>query len=134
LDNRVPWATDETLGFIQGYDRRSNYFYSPFGFRVGRALGKNWSLTATAEYDLFWSGVQYSYIGSTITNRQTSGYGARGSITLRYKGKDRDFIIEPFITYWSVGKSEPLLSSDGSIAYEPENCTTEAGCKLGINF
>jgi hypothetical protein len=139
LDNEVPWAITSSNEYVSGYDRRSNYLYSPLGFRVDRNLVLGWSATAKAEYDLFWSGNQYSYLSPTVTNRQTSGYGLRGSIAFRYKGRDRDFIIEPFVTYWNIGQSKPLVAPTDQtdsvlVIYEPKNTTTEAGCKFSVSF
>ena len=120
-----------------GYDRRSNYLYSPIGFEATRRFGQGWSFTTKAEFDAFWAGRQISYLSPTVTNRQSSGYGARGSVAFRYKGKVRDFTIEPFITYWNIGKSNTAAFDTDSgtyIAWEPQNTTTEVGCKIGFGF
>jgi hypothetical protein len=135
LDNDTEGKTSST-GY-SGYDRRSNYIYSPVGMKVTKQFAKGWSISSQAEYDLFWLGTQFSYISPTITNHQTSGYGLRGSVELRYKGKERDFVIEPFITYWSIGISntETLLTTSGKyVFWEPANTTTEIGCKIGFSF
>ena len=120
-----------------GYDRRSNYLYSPVGFEVTRRFGEGWSFTTKAEFDAFWAGRQVSYLSPTITNRQSSGYGARGSLVFRHRGAVRDFTIEPFITYWNIGKSSVVEIDTTSGAYflwEPQNTTTEIGCKFGFGF
>jgi hypothetical protein len=139
LDNEIPWGTTDKNEYIDGYDRRSNYLYSPLGIQLAQNLILGWSATTKAEYDLFWSGSQHSYLSSTVTNRQTSGYGLRGSIAFRHKGKVRDFIIEPFVTYWNIGRSKALVVPTDQIGtvltiYEPKNTTTEAGCKFSVSF
>jgi hypothetical protein len=73
----------------------------------------------------------------TVTNRQSNGYGARGSLVFRHRGAVRDFTIEPFITYWNIGKSsvaEIDTTSGAYMLWEPQNTTTEIGCKFGFGF
>jgi hypothetical protein len=139
LDNDIPGTVIEGNVYVPGYGRKSNYLYSPLGFQVARSFAKGWSVTAKAEYDLFWMGRQYSYMSPTITNHQTTGYGVRGSIAFRYKGKTRDFIVEPFITYWNIGGANPvILGTDDpqliAVLTEPKNTTTEVGCKFSFSF
>ncbi len=143
LDNDVPGTSIQTEPgiptYVPGYGRKSNYLYSPLGFRVAQRFGGAWSVTAKAEYDLFWLGRQYSYESPTITNHQTTGYGVRGSLAFRYKGKEREFTVEPFITYWNIGEANPvILGTDDphliAVMTEPKNTTTEVGCKFSVSF
>lgn len=127
-----------------GYQRESNYIYSPLGIEATTSLSNGWSLGITLEYALFWWGKQVSYLGDVniglndIENIQTEGFGARGSIKLIKKGKDIDFIIEPFIRYWDIEESdEAALTYYGitiGTGWEPANHSTEIGCRLGIKF
>src|SRR3989338_11513413 len=120
----------------RGYERESNYLYSPIGVEIitphGSILLKNdWSIGATAEYDIFWWGLQKSHLSDTglalndIENDQDKGYGIRGSIKFQKKGEKLAFVIEPFIRYWNIKKSkETAVTYSGTIigyGYEPKN-------------
>lgn len=122
-----------------GYDRESNYFYSPVGVTALINLDNGWSLGATAEYDIFWWGRQKSYMSDVpgyydIVNNQRTGYGARGSLLIQKKVNDVAFTVEPFIRYWNISDSDITTDPAGTSWYEPNNNTTEAGVLLGIKF
>lgn len=122
-----------------GYDRASNYYYSPVGIMSLHSLGKGWSIGATAEYDVFWRGRQKSYMSDVpgydnITNDQNRGYGARGSLLVQKSGKDFSILFEPFIRYWNISTSDATTDRAGRVWYEPDNNTTEAGARIGIRF
>ena len=118
-----------------GYDRASRYRYVPVGVKTVRRITGNWLLAATAEYDLLLDGRQTTDLREfglwTFKNRQNGGYGMRGSVRLEKKGKAADFIIEPFIRYWDIDKSEVDEATGG---YEPKNKTTEYGINLIWRF
>ena len=97
-----------------GYERESNYIYSPVGIEVTRYLGSDtnsWSIGATAEFDIFWWGRQISHLSDAglgyadLRNKQDSGYGLRGSLELTKKSEGFDFVLEPFIRYWHIDRS-----------------------------
>ncbi|MDD5729817.1 MAG: hypothetical protein PHN57_01620 [Candidatus Omnitrophica bacterium] len=134
-----------------GYDRESNYVYSPLGIEVLLPLGKkavdqtgSWALGASAEYDHFWWGRQISHLSdvdpnfSDVKNTQKKGYGLRGSVSLRRTGGKFNFIIEPFIRYWSIKQSnQSNIFFGGTIwgfGWEPKNNSTEAGCRFALEF
>ena len=54
------------------------------------------------------------------------------------KIKSVDFVIEPFIRYWNIKKSEDAKVTFAGViigtGYEPKNHTTEAGIKMGLIF
>ena len=127
-----------------GYDRESNYYYSPFGIDVETAINDNWSAGLVAEYDLFWFGVQKTHLEdahpslNTVKNDQKSGYGLRGSIRLQKKGEKVDYVIEPFIKYWNISDSDfakvTFAGTTIATGWEPKNNSTEIGCKLAVRF
>jgi len=127
-----------------GYERESNYYYSPIGVELITELENGWSWGAMLEYDIFWKGVQKSHLSdanlgfSDLENDQNSGYGLRGSLKFIKKDKTMDFLIEPFITYWNIAKSkEQAVSYTGIIVgtgYEPKNNSIEIGVKSGVKF
>jgi hypothetical protein len=125
-----------------GYKRESNYFYLPIGLEVVANLGNGWSLGTTGEYDFFLRGEQKSFFSdnnpkeNNIENKQTKGYGVRGSIPIAKKGEKVDFVIEPYVKYWNIDDSDyqRYTSSRSKYAYEPKNNSTEIGCKLAITF
>ena len=128
----------------KGYLRESNYYYSPIGIEAVNVFDKGWSAGVILEYDYFWKGMQKSYLSNAVAgyndieNDQKSGYGCRGSIIIK-KQSDRVFyVIEPFIRYWNIDKSEiQNLTKYGTVigtAWEPKNESTEIGVKLVIGF
>lgn len=127
-----------------GYERESNYIYSPIGVETITDLDEGWSIGATLEYDIFWKGIQKSHLSDTglglndVENNQNKGFGIRGSIKLLKKAEKFDVVVEPFIRYWNIKKSEETpITYSGTIigyGYEPKNNSTEIGCKLAIKF
>jgi hypothetical protein len=128
----------------RGYERESNYLYSPIGIGFIAGLGKDWSLGGTGEYDLFWWGKQKSHLSDALDglndleNRQKKGYGFRGSITLEKKFKKVIFKGGHFIRYWKIKKSETetitYLGTPIGVGWEPRNNSTEVGVMLGVKF
>jgi len=127
-----------------GYERESNYIYSPIGLEATYKMQNDWSIGASAEYDIFWWGRQNSHLSDAnrgfadVENDQNEGYGVRGSLKLQKKGEKFDLILEPFIRYWNVAKSnDSNVTYAGVIVgygYEPKNNTTEYGIKIGVKF
>ena len=127
-----------------GYERESNYLYSPIGVDAVVNFKSGWSIGAVAEYDLFWYGMQRSHLEdvnmglSTMDNDQTGGWGARGSFIIKKNTEKINFVIEPFVRYWDIDKSdETTLTYYGFVVgkgYEPENNSTEYGIKLAVQF
>ena len=127
-----------------GYERESNYFYSPIGIEFTTPLGSSWSFGTVIEYELFWWGKQISHLSdvdpgfSDPENYQKVGYGARGSIMLERKGRNINLAIEPFIRYWNIGKSKKddiyYNGAYWGYAYEPKNNTTEIGIIISCIF
>lgn len=134
-----------------GYDRKSNYLYSPAGMETMFRLGHRLSLGLTGEYDLFWHGWQYTELQQEglsvvpVKNDQTDGWGARGSLAITRRLGRIDFTIAPFFRYWDIKQSDlgfQIISiySQGYLYYfgfpgvEPRNTTTEWGSKFGIAF
>ena len=123
-----------SLGAL-GYERESNYIYSPVGLEITTDLKNNWLIGATAEYDIFWRGIQKSHFDwagfpeLVLENKQHQGYGLRGSVKVQKKGEKLDLIVEPYVRYWNIKQSEMSL-----IGYEPKNNSTEVGLKLAVKF
>ncbi len=128
-----------------GYDRESNYLYSPIGIAATIPLRKGWSIGPTVEYDIFLHGWQVSHfedlnpIYDTVVNDQKKGYGIRGSLKIQKKAKKLDFLIEPFVRYWNIKQSETsaitiLGTYVVGYGWEPKNNSTEIGCKLAVHF
>jgi hypothetical protein len=130
--------------YAGGYQRESNYIYIPIGAGAVANLGKGWSFGANVEYDLFLWGRQISYFSdidpnfNNPENEQLRGYGVRGSISITKKGEKMSFIIEPYIRYWNIKESNySILAYDNmpeEYVLEPNNESTEIGCKLAITF
>jgi hypothetical protein len=138
------YLNDDSSFDPAGYQRESNYLYSPVGVEVLTKLNNGWFWGITAEYDIFWWGEQVSHLGdavlgaNTIRNTQRKGYGLRGSVKLLTKGDRLDFVLEPFIRYWNIRKSDDAdityYGTTVGYGYEPKNNSTEIGCKLALRF
>ncbi len=130
--------------YYGGYERESSYIYSPVGLEAAARFGRGWSLVAVAEYDLFWVGRQKSHLSyydrrlNDIENEQDSGYGLRGSVSIRKTAGRVTYALAPFIRYWNIDKSDlDTLTWNGTPigwAYEPENETTEVGFLFTVVF
>lgn len=138
-----------------GYERESNYIYSPLGVEGIFKMQDSWSIGGLVEYDIFWQGKQknrfvsgtyydniygYYVIPENIDNIQNKGYGIRGTVKLQKKGENFDFMIEPFIRYWNIKESKKsnytTISSNNDIIsfIEPKNNSTEIGVKVAVGF
>ncbi|MFC1631767.1 outer membrane beta-barrel protein [Candidatus Omnitrophota bacterium] len=127
-----------------GYERESNYYYSPVGLELLTKLQPGWFWGLTLEYDHFWMGEQESHLSDVNTafddlkNDQNTGYGLRLSTKLEGRTEAIDFIFEPFIKYWRIAESEKEAVSYAGViwglGYEPKNNSTEIGGKIGIRF
>ena len=127
-----------------GYERESNYIYSPIGVKFIADLKEGWSVGAMGEYDIFWWGRQTSHLSDVLSdlndvkNRQTSGYGLRGSLEVQKKLKTVALAIEPFIRYWNIDDSKhadvTFLGVKIGEALEPKNHSTEYGINLLVRF
>lgn len=128
----------------RGYERESNYYYSPIGVEALTDLGNGWFVGGVFEYDYFWKGKQKSHLGdaivglSTVENDQDSGYGLRGSVKIVKETGRVTFLLEPFIRYWDIDESDiSTVSYFGTAVgtgYEPDNDSTEIGLKAAIRF
>jgi len=128
----------------RGYERESNYYYSPIGLESITKLDNRWSLELAVEYDYFWKGIQKSHLSDTglgfndLENDQNKGHGVRGSAMLQTKTERLDFAVGPFIKYWNIKKSEEdTLTYSGVIfgnAWEPKNNSLEVGGRLSLMF
>lgn len=136
-----------------GYNRKSNYLYSPIGMETMFRLGGGWSIGVSGEYDLFWHGWQYSEFGDyeidpdflvlqdwVAKNDQKGGWGARGSIRLIKNLGRIDFSVEPYFRYWDIEDSDifvlyfPYYEVYWLKGKEPANTSQEWGAKIGIRF
>lgn len=123
-----------------GYDRKSHYFYLPFGLNYAYQINDDWRVVANGEYDIFLSGWQKSYLSDVpvsgyfdVRNDQKHGFGLRASVKIVRIFPLVNVSVEPFVRYWHIQDSE--VSNAGSFdGMEPENKTIEAGLKAGVQF
>ena len=139
---------DDSAGMItstgaRGYNRESNYFYTPVGIAVIKILPGGWALAAEAEFDYLWYGKQYSDLNDAnplfpdLSNEQDQGYGIRGAVRIEKKLTASSVFFEPFIRYWNISQSDDTFFSAGGTlywGYEPKNNTTEIGAAVGLKF
>jgi len=126
-----------------GYDRKSNYLYSPIGLEISNSLSPQWSLITVMEYDLFWHGWQHSELGVVFgsnvhsVNDQDNGWGLRGSGKFTRKMGTFDIVAGPHFTYWNIEDSNRVnISVDGKnySILEPGNTSKEIGGMFGVVF
>lgn len=126
-----------------GYERESNYYYSPVGVFVEKPLAHEMSVRACFEYDHFWQGRQISHLSnvagySDVRNKQQKGFGLRSSVRVKKRVKRWDLFIEPFARYWNIKRSkESEVIYNGFVSgtgIEPKNNSLEAGIRLGAAF
>ncbi len=148
------YLNDNSAGMVtslgaSGYERESNYFYSPVGLKCRVPAETGWAIDAAAEYDVFWKGKQVTHLGDVVpgqedlVNSQKHGYGMRGSIAIAAKAGSMEYSIGPFLRYWKVKDSEPayffdatglLCGSQICIGLEPANHSTEYGISFQARF
>ena len=62
----------------------------------------------------------------------------RGSVKFEKESETLDILIEPFVRYWNIEKSEEEnVTYSGVIVgygYEPKNNSTDVGVKLAVKF
>ena len=143
------YLNDDSSGRISttgalGYERESNYLYSPIGLEINVQLGDRFYVKESMEFDYLWRGWQKSHLSDALpgfndpTNTQKKGYGVRGYIGFLIVTKKIDFELGPFVTYWNIKKSDDeaitYYGTPVDIGWEPKNNTTEIGFKITARF
>ena len=118
-----------------GYDRSSNYLYSPIGLETWQPMGGPWQMGGIIEYDLFWLGRQDTWLfEQPLRNDQHHGYGLRSSIRFIREGDKSDLVLEPYVIYWDLKASDVDYGSDEVGYVEPLNHSIECGVRVGICY
>ncbi|MCP4672469.1 MAG: autotransporter outer membrane beta-barrel domain-containing protein [Desulfobacula sp.] len=139
------WNDD--LQAIGGYERETEYWYTPIGVKTVSPLFGKWTWGINAEYDLFWGGkvkghlsdVHPAYNDPEVDQDGGDGYGVRFSLQFKREiTKGCALSIEPYIRYWDIDESERVTLTDDGFPYatvfEPENETTTFGLRLRLVF
>jgi len=127
-----------------GYERESNYFYSPLGLEGALSLEDGWDIGLILEYDIFWAGRQVSHLSDVYpgyndpVNHQHQGYGLRASLRVMKDCGQVTLGVEPFVRYWKIQESSSDWLTfygipDGQVI-EPRNNSTEIGANLIVRF
>ena len=123
-----------------GYDRKSNYLYSPIGTNLTFIQNNDCQFRLSLEYDYFWIGIQKNEMGylsghDDFSNTQHSGYGYRYSLEVRKKLSANTWIsISPFLRYWNIDNSDATVDSYNTSWIEPRNVTNEYGINISLLF
>lgn len=138
------YLNDDLASDPAGYERESNYYYSPIGVEALTDLRNGWTIGLAIEYDLFWKGLQKSHLSDAVAtlndveNDQKDGYGIRGSVRFQKRTEKVDWVIEPFVRYWDIDESEEAaVTLSGTVigtGVEPKNNSTEAGVRFAARF
>ncbi|TAL23511.1 MAG: hypothetical protein EPN94_09340 [Nitrospirae bacterium] len=124
MDGRMTYTTDSKT--IQIGHKWYLDVYLPIGLTFdlnGKQLKSKWSFKATVEDDIL------------LSNR---GNGLRGSMEFQRRFKHFNVAVEPFIRYWSFGKTHRTFrdANDKIVGelYEPAKHITETGVALKVRF
>ena len=127
-----------------GYKRESNYLYSPIGLETNFDLCNGWFLGNVLEYDLLWWGHQKSrlsdvdYRFNSLYNHQSTGWGARGSLSIQKRWEKFSIKFGPYIKYWCISTSDTdtieFKGRASGSGVEPNNRSREIGGSLTIMF
>ncbi len=143
------YLNDDSGGMITsigaaGYERESNYYYTPLGLEISRELSSGKVLATTIEFDLFFGGKQISHLSdvdpgySDPENEQNGGFGLRAAVELRYAAAGRDYAAALFIRHWNIDRSDPevvyYLGTPVGYGVEPENRSVEIGLSFAFKF
>jgi hypothetical protein len=143
------YLNDDMAGMVsstgaRGYERESNYYYSPVGLEAVRSFTDGWRCGLNIEVDIFWQGKQISHFSDAdsnyndLENEQNEGYGVRGALHVRKQTDSVNVFAEPFFRYWNIRQSdrEPIISAGSVASYgcEPTNNSTELGLIVGVVF
>ena len=121
-------------GRVIGFYRKSNYVYIPLGAEVRYQMSDTWSVSARGEYDYFIKGWNYTRSEKrviphpTATDKQESGYGLKGEVSVGYQLEKVKLSLTPYCYYWHIGNS-PWKNGR-----EPYNRTIETGLRFGVSF
>src|SRR6266849_3892415 len=72
-----------------------------------------------------------------LTNKQTHGYGLRGTLLAETGTPWGRIAFGPFVRYWNIGESKPAFVTFAGVpveGFEPHNKTLEAGATLRFHF
>lgn len=136
--------TTQSSTVFHGYDRESNYLYSPLGVELNRRFDAHWTVGLVGEFDYLWRGFQESHLEQVsayfpVVNKQDTGWGARISLRMiRCDVSDRQMVLEPYFRHWNIDRSEYSAAYIGShfarLGNEPHNTTNEFGFKFSWVF
>jgi len=151
--------TDKSEGLVSttgafGYDRQSNYYYSPIGIEISSNLETGLTVGGILEYDFFVDGTQVTSVprdmltngaavSGNFTNDQNHGYGLRASLKiLKNISNACRLVFEPYYRYWNIKVSKPdsiVKTETGNLqkiitVVEPGNNSSEYGIKVGVEF
>jgi len=137
---------DDIQGY-GGYERETEYWYSPIGLKTCSPLSDNWTWGISLEYDLFWDGKNNTgtagipEFDDLPELDQDSGYGARFSLRFSSQlNKHCSLSIEPYIMYWNIDESDIVVAYEAPwpfpsvYAQEPDNETTSYGLRVSVEF
>jgi hypothetical protein len=129
---------------VKGYDRRIRYDYSIAGFDLSTAVRFNRNFTASIQYAQLIGGSSKSYFAEVEPEApnvnlkfKDGGYGVDASAMINFRDTSGIFSIGPFLSYWDVKQSAPLvfIEEEGTVTFlEPANSTWKIGLRSSYRF
>ena len=127
-----------------GFERESNYWYSPLGVELRKEFAQGWSAVFSGELDIFWKGRQVNHIGHIpsyvdFTNKQETGFGQRVSLDIVKDTGNMRISVGPFLRHWNIRMSNEAVGAyitpEIPINFiEPQNSSMEVGVKVAVKF
>ncbi|PJG85074.1 hypothetical protein [Conservatibacter flavescens] len=112
------------------YDRKNKLFYAHLAVGMVIPFATNYEFTPRVAYNQLIRGKQYSYMESTIVNKQRNGKGVEVDLLVSARlPYDTKLTFGPFYRGWKV-----FDSNEAEEIFEPKNYTHEVGVKVTYTF
>jgi hypothetical protein len=130
---------------VGGYERNSNYLYSPVGVGFEYYINELWTADLLGEFDVFWAGFQRSVTGDALAGAPTlyneqgfmEGYGFKGTAGVSRQVQKMTVRLAGFYHYWDIGESKNDTETIGGTTARmdvPRNKTQEIGGQISFLF
>jgi hypothetical protein len=129
----------ESYGDVACYEELYRWFY------LGLGMGVDYSFIPkmSCGFEVEWmpaiepemiADMWFLSVPETTTFKLESVYGVELKMPIKYHLlKNLSLNVTPYFTFWNIGESDPVLTSDGYY-YEPDSTTHIEGVLAGITY